>query len=308
MTPSQLEAPIVLPRLPVQRIGGEPETGRVHFGILGPLTVWRGTEPITPRSAAHRTLLSILLLAEDRPVTADRLLDLVWGEDPPASGRACVQVAICRLRDWLERNADGAAVLESDGAGYWLRVAPDALDLHWFRAAIEDADEAEGRARVAALEGALTMWRGAALADSGLAASLTSALDRLRRDAACALADAALVAGQPQRSLEHLDRLAADAPFDEGLQATYAIILAECGRQADAFAAIERCRTLLAEELGVDPGQQLRDAHARVLRQGTEETVEVDLSEVFGLPCGSARLVLRAGVDAEDIVAAFRGA
>jgi DNA-binding SARP family transcriptional activator len=252
-------------------------------------------------------MLGVLLLAGDRPVTADRLLDLVWGDYPPASGRACVQVAIFRLREWLERNLGESAVLESDGAGYWLRIPQDALDLHRFRAAIDAAADAHGPERVAVLESALALWRGPALAGSGLIPSQTDELDSLRRDAACALGEAAIEAGEPQRALAHLARLAAEAPYDEGLQAAHATVLAGCGRQAEALAAIERCRTLLAEELGVDPGQQLRDAHARVLRQGTAKPVVFDVSDALGLPAGSARVVLAAGAD-EGIAARIIGA
>ncbi|MCW2502989.1 MAG: signal transduction response regulator / Disease resistance protein [Actinomycetia bacterium] len=241
---------------------------QLRFGVLGPLAVWRDGELVTPRSASHRALLGALLLAEGASQSPERIAELVSPADPPRNARLWAQVGVSRLRSWLD--GTGVAV-EFGGGGYRIVLPPDSVDLAEFRhrhaAGDAAADPAE---RATLLAGALALWRGPVLADGpgGLReGGIAAALERQRLDAACALADAALACSRPELAVPVLDGLAREHPLDERITAAWALVLAGSGRQADALAAIEAARTRLAEELGVDPGEHLREAQLRVLRQ-----------------------------------------
>ena len=238
----------------------------LRFGVLGPLVVWRDGVVITPRSGTHRSLLGALLLAEGRTLSPDRILEQIRANDPPERGRLWVQVAVSRLRSWLAQHVPDATI-GHDSGGYRIDTADDGVDLSRFRSLV-DAPSTTGR--YDRLAGALALWRGPVLVDGpeplrhGVVAA---AAERLRLDVAVALADAALDSTRPERALPYLEERVRDHPLDERLNAAWALLLAGCGRQADALAAIDATRARLAEELGIDPGQHLRDAHLRVLRQ-----------------------------------------
>ncbi|MDQ1658663.1 MAG: hypothetical protein QOD41_3746, partial [Cryptosporangiaceae bacterium] len=239
----------------------------VQFGVLGSLAVWRDGELVTPRSATHRAVLAVLLLAEGSALAPERIVELVSSGEPPKNPRLWVQVAVSRLRAWLADVSGGSATVRFSGTGYRLVAPAGSVDLERFRQ-LYAAGRAESR--VDLLTQALRLWRGpvlsegpAALRDSGIAA----AIDRLRLDAACALAETAIASGTPDPAVAILDELVREHPLDERLNAWWALVLAGCGRQADALRAIETARNRLADELGVDPGEHLRQAQLRVLRQ-----------------------------------------
>ncbi|MEV6611049.1 BTAD domain-containing putative transcriptional regulator [Kutzneria sp. NPDC051319] len=224
--------------------------GGVWVGVLGELEV-RGADGgrVEVGGAMLRTLLVRLAVDAGRIVTTDRLIADLWPESAPAEPGAALQSLVARLRRAVGREAIG-----SHPTGYRLDVE---VDTQQFERAI-----AEGRPREA-----LDLWRGAPLADVGdaeFARAPITRLEELRATAVEARIDADIAA---QRDvIAEVEELAAAQPLREGLQARLMLALTAKGRQADALTAYDRVRKLLADQLGVDPGPELREAHLRALR------------------------------------------
>ncbi|MEV1202105.1 AfsR/SARP family transcriptional regulator, partial [Microbispora rosea] len=231
--------------------------------------------PVAVAGTRVRALLAVLALRPGRLVPADRLVDALWEDDPPANASNALQTLVKRLRAALGRPG---AVLWRDG-GYVLGVEPAQVDSHVFtaltlpyatgalpdRMADGEVPGAELDDACAELEEALALWRGPALADLRAVSYLAAAAARLeeRRLAAVeARAAAHLALG---REVD-LSAEAAAHPLRERLSALAMRALARSGRQAAALALYERVRRALADELGVDPGPELRAAHLDVLR------------------------------------------
>ncbi|MFD5898489.1 BTAD domain-containing putative transcriptional regulator [Streptomyces sp. NPDC060366] len=218
--------------------------------------------------ARMRALLTALATAGGRTVPADRLAAQVWDDDirkPPADESAALQALIGRLRKAL-----GGAAITSGPGGYRLVVERDDIDLFRFeRLAAEGAFALDGDcARAAALlDEALALWRGPALADlPGRETNPLTVRARQRHTEARRnrlTADVRL--GRPERALPGLAALAAEAPLDEPLQATWIGALRSAGRRAEALQAYDEVRTLLADRLGTGPGRELRLLHAKLL-------------------------------------------
>ncbi len=138
----------------------------MDFRLLGPLEVWDGARPVRIRGAKERSLLAMLLLHANELVSTDRLIDGLWGDEPPESARGSLQVRVSHLRKALEA---GGELLVSTAAGYLVRVGPDQLDLHRFEGLLAEGDRALARHDPAvaseSLRKALALWRGPALAD-----------------------------------------------------------------------------------------------------------------------------------------------
>ncbi|WP_431923272.1 BTAD domain-containing putative transcriptional regulator [Nonomuraea jabiensis] len=219
--------------------------------ILGPLEVEGDGGPIAVGGFRLRALLAVLALEAGRTVTTERLIDALWPDDPPANAANALQTLVRRLRVALRPYE----VLESRPGGYALAVAPDDVDaLRFRRAAANGAGKGEG----------LELWRGPALADLTsvpLLANAAAALEQDRLSAVEARAEAGLAAGAP---VDLTSEVAAH-PLRERLGALAMRALAAEGRQAEALELFERTRRTLADELGVDPGPELRAAHLAVL-------------------------------------------
>jgi DNA-binding SARP family transcriptional activator len=248
----------------------EPDQS-VRFEVLGPLVVRAGERALAPASSTRRALLGLLLLADGRALPAERLLRAVWGDEPPDSGRAAVHVAVSRLRAWLELHVGDAAALDHDAGGYRLRVPAGSVDAARFRALVAESGKAASpEERLRWLRDALALWRGQVVGETSVPFTgdvLVRQLERLRVDTACELADAALAGREPERALACLEATADAYPLDERTQAALAVVLAACGRQAEALGVVERARARLVDELGLDPGPHLQEAHLRILRQ-----------------------------------------
>ncbi|MEV4255101.1 BTAD domain-containing putative transcriptional regulator [Spirillospora sp. NPDC049652] len=243
----------------------------MEFRVLGPLEICSAGTAVPVRSGAQRALLAALLLSANQVVAVDRLVELIWGPAPPASAEANLRTHVSALRRLL-RDSGGASRLVTRPGGYLIEVEPGDLDLLAFDALVRDGRLAlrEGRSATAArlLSAALGMWRGRPLENVVLhgdgdaeAARLTEVRlgvveDRLR--AMLAGGDLADVVGE-------LSGLVVDHPLRESLWAMLMLALRRSGRQADALAAYERVRHVLAEELGADPGPELRRLHHRIL-------------------------------------------
>ncbi|MFF5896263.1 BTAD domain-containing putative transcriptional regulator [Streptomyces argenteolus] len=239
----------------------------MHYGILGTTRALRadGT-PVALGGARLRALLTVLALRPGRTVPAGVLVDEVWDGDPPADAPGALQALVGRLRRALGREA----VVSAEN-GYRLDADPDTVDLHRFeRLAGEGVRAMAGGDAVKAaplLDEALALWRGPALADLPDRAVAAARWEALRLDARRARIEAVLAHGRAEEALPELAGLCADHPLDEPLQALRIRALRDAGRTAQALAAYDEVRTVLAERLGADPGSALRALHEELLHE-----------------------------------------
>lgn len=237
----------------------------VRYRLLGPTQALRpdGT-PVPVGGARLRALLSVLALRAGRTVPAGVLVAEVWGADPPADAPGALQALVGRLRRAL-----GAGAVDSVEGGYRLAAAPDDVDLHRFERLTGEGQRAlaDGDPEKAAtvLDDALALWHGPALADLPDRTAEAARCAARRLDALRARHGAALALGQAAQSLPELTALCDTHPLDEPLQALRLRALRDTGRTAEALAAYDEVRRLLADRLGSDPGPELRSLHARLL-------------------------------------------
>jgi DNA-binding SARP family transcriptional activator len=243
------------------------ETGSAEFGILGPLEVSRSGCAVPLGGPRQRAVLALLLIEANRVVSMDRLADDVWGGDPPEGWATSLQTYVFHLRRALEPDrARGAAgdVLVTKDRGYLLRVDREHLDAALFqdgftagRAALEAGRYAEA---AETLRQALGRWRGpvlADLADYAFTRPEAARLEELRLAALEARIDADLALGRHDELTAELEQLTAAHPLRERLHGQLMLALYRCGRQADALAAYQRVRGLLA----ICPRHRLSSAH-----------------------------------------------
>ncbi|MCO6005456.1 AfsR/SARP family transcriptional regulator [Actinoallomurus purpureus] len=244
---------------------------RVTFGVLGPVTAWDAAgEPIDLKGPRHRAVLARLIVARGRVVPVTRLADDLWA-DPPSNAVGAIRTFVAALRRALEPARPPrtpALLLVTEGPGYALRAAPDAVDAWRFEGALAAAVPS-GDALVR-LEEALGWWRGPAyaeFADEPWARAERSRLAELRLHAIERHAEARLDLGLAAEAVADLDAHVAGHPWREHAWRLLALALYRTGRQADALAVLRRARALLVEELGLDPGPALRDLEADILGQ-----------------------------------------
>ncbi|MEU9448054.1 BTAD domain-containing putative transcriptional regulator [Streptomyces sp. NPDC048277] len=237
----------------------------VRYRILGTTQALRPDGTAVPVGGARlRALLTVLALRAGRGVPAGLLVDEVWGEEPPADASGALQALVGRLRRAL-----GAGAIESTEGGYRLAAAPDDIDLHRFERltgeglrALADGDPAKA---ATVLDDALGLWHGPALADLPDRTAEAARVDVRHLDALRARHTAGLALGQAEQSLPELIALCDAHPLDEPLQALRLRALHGTGRTAEALAAYDDVRRLLADRLGSDPGPELRALHAELL-------------------------------------------
>jgi DNA-binding SARP family transcriptional activator len=250
--------------------------GRLRISVLGPLLVQRGDVPVAVSQGMLRALLGLLALQPGRVVPREELIDALWGEDPPNSCLALLHTYVARLRELLEsgrpRRAPGRILVRMPG-GYQLEVGADQLDVLWFEQLVDRGQRArtdgDPATACALLAEALTLWRGPVLADLGPLRQHPAAvaLGQRRLAAALAHAELAIDLGRGEEAVTPLQALIHQEPLHEGLHAGLMLALASCGQQAAALRLFVDLRARLAEELGVEPGSELQQAHLRVLRQ-----------------------------------------
>jgi WD40 repeat protein/DNA-binding SARP family transcriptional activator/tRNA A-37 threonylcarbamoyl transferase component Bud32 len=242
--------------------------GRMRFGVLGPLEVDAGSGPIPLGGPKQRAVLAHLLIRANELVPAELLVDNVWGDEPPENARNIIQTYVSRLRKVI-----GHDRIEGHAPGYRLRLDPSELDATRFDALMRDAKKAlpvDPNIAVGALEDALALWRGPALADlAGQPSLLAEAarLDELRLEAQENRIEGLLASGAQVRAIGELETLLARHPWREGLWGLLMLALYRGGRQAEALGAYQRAREILADELGIDPSPDLMRLHERVLKQ-----------------------------------------
>jgi ABC-type transport system substrate-binding protein/DNA-binding SARP family transcriptional activator/DNA-binding beta-propeller fold protein YncE len=259
----------------------------LEFRILGPLEVARGDGPLELPAGKPRALLAVLLLSRGEVVSVDRLVDELWGEQPPPTAAKNVQGYVARLRRVL-----GDGVLLTQAPGYALRAG--ALDATRFQAFVEEARHEEPDAAAPRLEQALALWRGPPLADFAYEPFAQDEIRRLEELRLSALEDrieADLALGRDEEVVTELDSLAREHPLRERLQGLRLIALYRCGRQAEALEAYRTTRRRLVDELGVEPGPELKELERRILEQ--DPSLEGPRRE---RPVASARKLGRRGI------------
>lgn len=248
-------------------------TWQVFFGILGPLLVRGGDRLHTPSAPQLRTVLALLLASANRPVPLTVLVDELWPADAPASATAIVQICVSRLRKALRAAGDTAQSLRTEPGGYALGLDPDQLDEQRFLRGAEDGSRllaaGEPARAAAALHAALAEWRGPALVGVPAGPALAAHAVRLEEHRTRALEDrieADLTLGRHRALVPELTDLLSREPTREALAGQLMLALYRSGRQAEATDVYTRTRAALVDELGIEPGPQLRARHAAVLR------------------------------------------
>ena len=248
----------------------------MDFRILGPLEVLDDGRSLALAGSKPRALLALLLLHANETLTTDRLIEELWGERAPAGAAKTLQMHISRLRKALA-GSDGsgrASPIVTRERGYELALDPEQLDSHRFERLL-----ARGRAElvgdradsaVRAFEEALALWRGDPLADLAyepFALPEIARLDDLRIATLEQLMEAKLALGGHAEVVEQLEVLIGEHPYRERLRAQLMLALYRCDRQADALQAYQDARRTLVEELGIEPGERLRELERAVLAQ-----------------------------------------
>ena len=239
----------------------------MEFRILGPIEVLDDGVTLPVGGSKQRALLAILLLHANEAVSADRLVEMMWADDAPASGAAALHVRVSQLRKAL--GAGGARVVTKP-PGYALSVEKDELDLHRFQRLLSEADGAEPGAAALLLREALSLWRGSPLADmtyEAFAQPAIGRLDELRLLALEKRIDADLALGRAADLVGELELVTSEHPLRERLRGQLMLSLYQCGRQAEALSAYREMRLTLVETLGMEPSPALQDLERAMLRQ-----------------------------------------
>ncbi|WP_049557398.1 BTAD domain-containing putative transcriptional regulator [Nonomuraea sp. SBT364] len=241
----------------------------MRFGVLGPLLVQDdGGRPVKVLEAKVRALLADLLVHEGRPVAADRLIDDLWGAEPPGNPANALQAKVSQLR-----RAVGRDRVAYQAPGYLLRLGPaDEVDADRFLALVAGARSADPATRAARLTEALGLWRGPAYADFADEEFVRAAAHRLTEQRLAVVeeqAETRLAMGDHLLLTGELADLVARHPLRERLRAVQLRALYLAGRQSEALASYAELRHRLADELGVDPSPELVALHQAILRQDT---------------------------------------
>ncbi|SNT64649.1 DNA-binding transcriptional activator of the SARP family [Asanoa hainanensis] len=239
--------------------------------VLGPVTVEGPAGPAALVGARQRTLLALLALGAGTVVPRSRLVDALWGDDPPRTAVRTLHSHVSRVRQALE-SCGLPGVLLTREPGYQLALPRTDVDAHRFEDGVRAARATmpnEPERAVALLTESLAWWRGDALADGepdGWGRAETERLAEIRLTATEDLWDATLRLGRHAEAVAELERLAAAHPTRERLVELLMRALFHCGRHVDALDRFKRLREHLAEEFGVDPGARITDLHAAILR------------------------------------------
>jgi DNA-binding SARP family transcriptional activator/ABC-type branched-subunit amino acid transport system substrate-binding protein len=241
----------------------------VRYGLLGLLEIVEGDETVSVGRGKESALLAILLLHANTPVSTDRLIRDLWGDTPPENAAKNVQQYVSRLR-----RAIGSGRLVTTPAGYTLEVATGELDTERFehlaadgRAAL-DAGDAASAERL--LTSALALWRGPALADFGYDEFAQEAIRRFegeRRRAVADRIDARLALGHDEVLVPEIQQLIVEDPLWERPRGQLMLALYRGGRQSEALDAYRATRTMLDEELGLEPSPELQELERSILNQ-----------------------------------------
>jgi DNA-binding SARP family transcriptional activator len=235
----------------------------VEYRILGPLEVLADGQPVSLGGSKQRALLVILLLHANEVVSRDRLIDELWGESPPDTAQTALHVHVSQLRKIL-----GSETIVTLAPGYSIQVAAGEFDLDRFEHLVDEAHRQEAAEAAATLREALGLWRGSPLAEFGSAAFADTERGRLEEQRLAVLEqriEADLVLGRHETVIAELEALVRMHPLREHPRGQLMLALYRCGRQADALAVYRQGRRLLQEELGLEPGKDLRRLESAIL-------------------------------------------
>lgn len=239
----------------------------MRVGLLGTLELDGASGGIVLAAAKERSLLAALALRPNSVVSTDSLIWSLWGEDPPASARKTLQTYVSNLRQSL-----GIDLIETAPPGYALRVDPEDIDVVRFRRLVRRGEAAiasgDQRSASAVLREATALWRGEPFAGVAPHTGLAAEGVRLKEEYLSALESritADLAAGRHAEIVGELEGLAHAHPFRERLWGYLMVALYRCGRQVDALATYQRVRERLLDELGLEPGGELRRVEAAIL-------------------------------------------
>ncbi|HEX7168070.1 MAG TPA: BTAD domain-containing putative transcriptional regulator [Acidimicrobiales bacterium] len=250
----------------------------MEFAVLGGLEVRSPTGGVTIRRGLPRTLLIALLLRPGQTVSSDVLVEVLWGDNQPRNPANSLQIQVSYLRKTLgSADPEAASLLATRAGGYALTIDPECVDAHRFEALTRRFPALAGLRSTAALRSALDettagldLWRGPALeevADAEFARGDITRLEELRWSTIERRIDLLLRLGEHVTAASDLSELVQLMPLRERLHEQRVLALYRSGRQADALRAYEEARKTLAEELGLDPGENLRRLESAVLRQ-----------------------------------------
>ncbi|MFC0547906.1 AfsR/SARP family transcriptional regulator [Kutzneria chonburiensis] len=260
-----------------------------RFRLLGPLEVRHDGTVLPIAAAKQRVLIAVLALAGGEPVPAERLIECLWGDEPPITARNTLKNYVLRLRRTFQVDS---GLLATSAAGYRLDIDRDAVDVHRFQDAIKTAKHDE-----ASLDEALALWQGQPLADvpsDVLHREVVPGLMALRLAAREHRVDLDLNRGRHRELVDELLVLATENPLREGIWARLMLALYRSGRPAEALDAYRRAGEVLAEELGVDPGPELKKLHQAVLTRDPALTITGKRATVpRQLPAATAHFVGR---------------
>ena len=235
--------------------------------MLGPLEVTEHGAALALGGPRQRVVLAYLILEANRVVSTDRLIDRIWGDEPPEAARAALFAYVSRLRKLL-----GPGRIQARPPGYVLVAEPNEIDALRFGALVEEARRKAGdrEAAAALLTQALDLWRGSALSDLAEYDALRPAITRLEEQRLGATEDrleAEIALGRHREVVPQLEALTGEHPLRERLWSQLILALYRAGRQGDALGAYHRARTTLVEELGIDPSPELLRLETQVLNQ-----------------------------------------
>ncbi|HEY8473311.1 MAG TPA: BTAD domain-containing putative transcriptional regulator, partial [Natronosporangium sp.] len=240
----------------------------MRFRILGPIRVDLGGRELALTAGRERMLLAILLLHANQLVTGARLIDAIWPNDLPRHARNQLQGCVSRLRKRLAGAGFTGQLIVTEPTGYRAVIEPDDLDLLVFRRQVEQARAAVGEQRYreasARYREALGLWRGPMPDELG---HLAAAVEEERTQALEDCVAAELAAGAGRELVAELTDLVRQHPLRESLHRALMLALYRAGRQADALAAFRRARELLHDQLGIEPGVELRQLHRAILNR-----------------------------------------
>jgi YVTN family beta-propeller protein len=281
----------------------------VRFCILGALEVWEDGRELELGAGRQRALLALLLLNANEVVSGDRLIDELWGERPPRSAAKVMQGYISQLRRALS-----AETILTRGSGYLLpAVDTDAVE---FERLLDEARRQPPRNASRTLSAALALWRGPPLSGFEYEAWAQGEIARLEELRLIALEERIeneLQVGEAARLVPELEALVAEQPLRERLRAQLMLALYRSGRQAEALEAYQSAREMLVDELGIEPGDALRNVHRAILAHDPElalagEAVEAPRVRAHRASRGwIAVAVALAAVIAASLVALGRG-
>src|SRR5262245_5755135 len=283
----------------------EAAGGEVELLLLGPVEVRANGAPVALGGAKPTALLADLALRLGQVVSVDKLVDDLWGDGAPAKAAHAVQVYVSQLRKAL-----GPTLIETRASGYTLTLDPELSDVHRFarlsddgRAALQ-AGDATGAAD--SFRAALALRRGPALADFAyepFAQLEIARLEELHQLCVEGRIEADLALGRHAELVPELETVVASEPLRERPRALLMLALYRCGRQADALASYQAARRLLDDELGIEPGPELRELERAILRQDDALTAPRAVAAATAAVAGERKLVtvLVAGVDAQAL-------